>query len=119
MDLAELWYSNILGFSRDESLYFWFEQGGPLILKNNGASIALFKRDSHHSGHTVAFGVSAEEMTTLITNLNKNNITFMIGDHGVSMSVYFCDLNKNKIEVTSYEYLTAKNKIELANAILF
>ncbi|ESK36255.1 hypothetical protein P256_02562 [Acinetobacter nectaris CIP 110549] len=111
-NLAELWYSNILGFCRDEALYFWFEQGGPLILSNHEASIALFKRKFQHPGHTVAFDVIAEKMTTLIDNLNKNKINFIIGDHDISMSVYFCDLYKNKIEITSYEYDLAKKLIK-------
>jgi len=32
---AEHWYKRVLSFSRDESLLFWFTQGGPLVLKNN------------------------------------------------------------------------------------
>ncbi|MCW0939241.1 VOC family protein [Pantoea agglomerans] len=91
IEQAEKWYNEILGFERDPSLYFWFEQGGPLVIRNNRASLSLFLRKSQPPGHTVAFSVS---------------------DHDVSMSVYFSDLSNNKIEVTSYDYLHAKQILE-------
>lgn len=109
---AEHWYNEVLGFSRDNSLYFWFEQGGPLVIKNNGASLSLFLRKSQHPGHTMAFGVAAQAFIELIQNLKHKKIPFTVSDHDVSMSVYFSDLSNNKIEVTSYEYLHAKQILE-------
>ncbi|WP_414693260.1 hypothetical protein [Pantoea agglomerans] len=46
--------------------------------------------------------------------LRKNKIPFSVSvsDHDVSMSVYFSDLSNNKIEVTSYDYLHAKQILE-------
>lgn len=48
IELAERWYQEVFGFSRDDSLYFWFEQGGPLVIRNNGASLSLFLRKNKH-----------------------------------------------------------------------
>lgn len=112
IEQAERWYHEVLGFSRDNSLYFWFEQGGPLVIKNNGASLSLFLRKGQHPGHTMAFGVGASMMLGLITTLTDKNIPFTVSDHDVSMSVYFSDPSSNKIEITSYEYLQAKQILE-------
>ncbi|PZL97719.1 hypothetical protein CKF43_03540 [Pantoea graminicola] len=112
IELAERWYQTILGFSRDESLLFWFGQGGPLVIRNHGASLSLFLRRSQHPGHTVAFRVAARSFSELIPVLKQHNIPFSVSDHDVSMSVYFSDLSDNKIEVTSYEYPDAKQRLE-------
>ena len=112
IEQAERWYNEVLGFSRDNSLYFWFVQGGPLVIKNNGASLSLFLRKGQHPGHTMAFGVGASMMLGLITTLTDKNIPFTVSDHDVSMSVYFSDPSSNKIEITSYEYLQAKQILE-------
>ncbi|MBZ6397862.1 MULTISPECIES: VOC family protein [Pantoea] len=105
---AERWYQEILGFSRDNALAFWFKQGGPLVIRNHGASLSLFLRKSQHPGHTMAFGVEATFFSTLLPRLKHNEIPFTINDHDISMSVYFSDLSDNKIEVTSYDYIQAK-----------
>lgn len=112
IEQAEKWYNEILGFERDPSLYFWFEQGGPLVIRNNRASLSLFLRKSQPPDHTVAFGVAASSFNELIPVLSKNKIPFSVSDHDVSMSVYFSDLSNNKIEVTSYDYLHAKQILE-------
>lgn len=106
--LAERWYQEVLGFSRDDSLYFWFEQGGPLVIRNHCASLSLFPRKNQHPGHTVAFVVEAAEFLSFVPALNAKNIPFTVCDHDVSLSVYFNDLSDNKIELTSCEYLQAK-----------
>ncbi|MGC0862387.1 VOC family protein [Pantoea agglomerans] len=114
IEQAEKWYKEILGFERNPSLYFWFEQGGPLVIRNNRASLSLFLRKSQPPGHTVAFGVAASSFNELMPVLRKNKIPFSVSvsDHDVSMSVYFSDLSDNKIEVTSYDYLHAKQILE-------
>ncbi|MFW0700233.1 VOC family protein [Pantoea sp. R13S299] len=112
IEQAEKWYNEVLGFSRDNALYLWFEQGGPLVIRNNRASLSLFLRKSQPPGHTVAFGVAASSFNELIPILSKHEITFSVSDHDVSMSVYFNDLSNNKIEVTSYDYLQAKQILE-------
>ena len=112
IELAERWYQEVLGFSRDDSLYFWFEQGGPLVIKNHGASLSLFPRKNQHPGHTVAFSVEAAAFLSFVSALNAKSIPFTVCDHDVSMSVYFNDLSDNKIELTSYEYLQAKQLLE-------
>lgn len=112
IEQAEKWYNEVLGFSRDNALYFWFEQGGPLVIRSNRASLSLFLRKSQPPGHTVAFRVAASSLSELIPILSKHEIPFRVSDHGVSMSVYFSDLSNNKIEVTSYDYLQAKQILE-------
>ncbi|KFK94341.1 MULTISPECIES: VOC family protein [unclassified Serratia (in: enterobacteria)] len=109
---AEHWYNEVLGFSRDNSLYFWFEQGGPLVIRNNGASLSLFRREYQHPGHTIAFSIGASAFIELIPILRDKKISFTVSDHDVSMSVYFNDLSNNRIEVTTYEYLHAKQILE-------
>ncbi|WAT01923.1 VOC family protein [Rouxiella chamberiensis] len=112
IERAENWYTKVLGFSRDTSLYFWFEQGGPLVISNNGVSLSLFLRESQHPGHTMAFGVESASFIELIPILRNNEIPFTVSDHQVSMSVYFNDLSNNKIEVTSYDYINAQQILE-------
>jgi len=108
IELAERWYQEVLGFARDDSLYFWFEQGGPLVIRNHAASLSLFPRTNQPPGHTVAFAVQAAAFLSFVPALNAKNIPFTVCDHYVSLSVYFNDLSDNKIELTSYEYLQAK-----------
>lgn len=60
----------------------------------------------------MAFGVAALSFNELMPVLRKNKIPFSISDHDVSMSVYFSDLSNNKIEVTSNDYLHAKQILE-------
>ncbi|MDH2067149.1 VOC family protein [Pantoea sp. GD03673] len=112
IEQAEKWYKEILGFTRDSALSFWSEQGGPRVISNNRASLSLFQRTSQPPGHTVVFGVAAASFVDLIPVLTENKIPFSVSDHDVSMSVYFSDLSNNKIEVTSYDYLQAKQILE-------
>lgn len=119
IEQAERWYKEVLGFSRDESLFFWFEQGGPLVIKNNGASLSLFPRDCQEPGHTMAFGVGASALAGLISVLTERQISFIVCDHEVSMSVYFSDLSSNKIEVTSYEYSYARKILDNPNCMSY
>lgn len=114
IEKAEHWYQEILGFTRDSSLYFWFEQGGPLVIRNNGASLSLFLRKSQHPGHTMAFAVQASALLELIPILKTKKIAYTVSDHDVSMSLYFSDLSGNKIEITSWEYTQAKQILENA-----
>jgi len=112
LELAEHWYNSVLGFTRDDSLYFWFEQGGPLVIRNHGASLSLFPRNDQPPGHTIAFSVEARALIDLVGILNGREIAFTVSDHDVSMSVYFHDPDGNKIEFTSYEYRQAKQVLE-------
>jgi catechol-2,3-dioxygenase len=60
----------------------------------------------------VAFGVAASSFSELIPVLRDNKIPFTVSDHAVSMSVYFSDPSDNKIEITSYDYVDAKQILE-------
>ncbi len=114
IEKAERWYQEILGFTRDNSLYFWFEQGGPLVIRNDGASLSLFLRKSQHPGNTMAFAVNASVFLELIPILKCKKIAYTVSDHDVSMSLYFSDLSGNKIEITYWEYTQAKQILENA-----
>ena len=106
--LAEEWYKDVLDFTRDESLYFWFEQGGPLVISNNDVSLSLFPRKHQSPGHTIAFAVEASVFTELIPTLRQKDIPFTLCDHDVSVSLYLCELSENSIEFTCYDYAEAK-----------
>ncbi|PXV78143.1 glyoxalase/bleomycin resistance protein/dioxygenase superfamily protein [Pantoea sp. PNA 03-3] len=110
---AEHWYKRVLGFSRDESLLFWFTQGGPLVLKNNAAVISLFLRTHQPPGNTVAFSLDATCFCQLLRILVAQSIPYTVSDHQVSMSVYFCDPDGNQIELTSYQYAEAKENLAI------
>ena len=112
LEAAEVWYKEVLGFVRDESLFFWFTQGGPLVLKNNEAALSLFERLHQSPGHTVAFSVKPCYFSELMKTLSSHSVSFTVSDHQVSMSVYFEDIAGNKIEMTSYEYHEARKNIQ-------
>jgi catechol-2,3-dioxygenase len=114
LDKAERWYNDVLGFSRDESLLFWFKQGGPLVLKNNAAAISLFLRTHQPPGNTVAFSLEATSFCPLLHILAAQSIPFIVSDHQVSMSVYFSDPDGNQIELTSYQYSEAKENLAMS-----
>lgn len=101
---ARAWYENTLGFLVDENLNFWFEQGGPLVMKNHGVMLSLFIRKWHAPGHTVAFRVSASEFEEFYRKLAALNVRFQVQDHQVSWSLYLSDPSENKYEITSYDY---------------
>lgn len=113
LEKAERWYQHVLGFSRDESLMFWFTQGGPLVLKNNDAAISLFLRTHQPPGNTVAFSLDATYFSQLLHILVAQSVPYIISDHQVSMSVYFSDPDGNHIELTSYEYAQAKENLAM------
>ncbi|WP_282498818.1 VOC family protein [Pantoea stewartii] len=77
---AEHWYKRVLGFSRDESLLFWFTQGGPLVLKNNAAVISLFLRTHQPPGNTVAFSLDATCFCQLLRILVAQSIPYTVSD---------------------------------------
>lgn len=105
---AEAWYNRVLNFERDDKLLFWFEQGGPLVIKNNDAVLSLFLRRQQAPGHTVAFRMTASDIIKAVSVLSKHQIPYTLCDHTVSVSVYFTDPSDNRIELTCYEYDAVK-----------
>lgn len=110
--LAEEWYKDVLDFTRNESLYFWFEQGGPLVISNNDVSLSLFTRKHQFPGHTIALAIETSAFTKLISTLREKDIAFTLCDHDVSVSLYLCDLSDNSIEFTCYDYAEAKQNMQ-------
>ncbi|HGF6560563.1 TPA: VOC family protein [Providencia alcalifaciens] len=98
------WYKDILFFTVTPKYKFWFDQGGPLVINNNGVHLSLFKRTSQSIGNTIAFGTDKTTLMEFIEHLRINNIQFSIVDHDVSISIYFTDPYENKYEITTYEH---------------
>jgi catechol 2,3-dioxygenase-like lactoylglutathione lyase family enzyme len=111
---AVSWYEKSLGFKILSLHYHWFEEGGPLMISNDGGRtmIALFRGEAQGKlpvvgFRRVAFRVSAQKFIEFINNskiwrpqcLGKSNIE----DHQQSISAYFADPYGNLLEVTSYE----------------
>lgn len=117
---AVSWYEKSLGFKVLSQYYHWFEEGGPLMISNDGRTmIALFKGEAQGrmpvvGFRRVAFRVSAQKFIEFIETsgdwrsqpLDKSNIE----DHHQSISVYFADPYGNLLEVTSYEPETIRAK---------
>lgn len=113
LDASRRWYEKTLGFVVDNDLHFWFEQGGPLVMKNHGAMLSLFRQKGHSPGHTIAFRVSASEFENLYQNIVACDVSFHVRDHQVSWSIYFNDPSDNKYEITSYDYLKLSHLQEI------
>lgn len=103
--LAETWYRDYLGFSRESSLESWAVGRGPLTLVNDDGSIHLALFESAGIQNTViAFKTSAKGLREWITHLGTKGIQVDVADHGLSWSIYFRDPDGNPFEITTYEY---------------
>ncbi|MBP2170071.1 catechol-2,3-dioxygenase [Erwinia toletana] len=101
---ATRWYHEVLGFSVCQPLLNWYQQGGPLTLQQGNIHLALFKRQQHAAGHTVAFRCNAAQFIAAQRHLSQHDVTFSLSDHQLSWSIYFSDPFANRYEITSYEY---------------
>src|SRR5262245_10906243 len=108
---AEVWYREVLGFSRVEEFVFWATGGGPLFLRSatGNAHLALFERPAQTCRSVIAFGVSAAafmQWRQHLTRVLKSPLT--LDDHDVSWSLYFHDPDGNPYEITTYEHDAVK-----------
>ena len=117
-DVSAEWYSRILGLERSNELGIWAQDPmGPLILTagDGNPALSLFARKSKAMSRdtTIAFRTSGEEFLVFCDNLEDMEIRDKSGrkltkasiiDHDVSWSVYFVDLDGNRLEVTTYDY---------------
>lgn len=104
---AELWYRNVLGFTRVEELAFWAADGGPLTIADASGAIhlALFERPAQGRHATIAFAVTAEDFIAWREHLRSfSELEVEMEDHDVSWSLYFHDPDGNPYEITCYEY---------------
>lgn len=119
-DAAAAWYARVLGLRKNERLVLWADDpDGPLMLSSAAGqtSIALFRDagagNGSAPGRTVAFRVGGEGFMALLSALPGLHLADgdgrVIGagdvvDHDLAWSLYFCDPDGNRIEVTTYDY---------------
>jgi len=115
---AAAFFERALGFEVDEALAFWADdEMGPLIIKSphGDARLSLFQRPDkqHLRDNTIALRLNGESFLAAIDRLAQNNVKtpkgLLVGrdrivNHDVSWSLYFCDLDGNRFELTTYDY---------------
>jgi catechol 2,3-dioxygenase-like lactoylglutathione lyase family enzyme len=112
---AAEWYARVLGFGVIQEYVHWAEEGGPLMITNDGGQtmLALFEgppqADSDVVGfRRVAFRVDSNDFTKYLASsadwCQPPLTNGAVVDHDKSFSVYFPDPYGNLLEVTSYDY---------------
>ena len=105
------WYRTVLGLAPQESLASWADEGGPLTLhdRDDTVHLALFERQPQANRAVVALRTSAEGFARWRRHLAAfAGPSVSVADHGLSMSLYFCDPDGNPYEITTYEYEASK-----------
>ena len=116
---AAEWYAEVLNFEIVGELSGWADEGGPLMISNDGGNtkIALFEGNSQGEDIVqgfirLAFRLNAVEFKVFINssgNWRDNPLTEReIKDHRKAISVYFTDPYGNLLEVTTYDYVVVK-----------
>jgi len=119
---AAEWYARVLGFEIIQEHVHWAEEGGPLMITNDGGDtmLALFRGTPQGNSavvgfRRVAFRVNADDFLRFLeTSGDWRQSPFTrqdIVDHDKSFSVYFADPYGNSLEVTSYAYADLVSKI--------
>jgi catechol 2,3-dioxygenase-like lactoylglutathione lyase family enzyme len=119
-EAAAAWYARVLGLRRDEQLADWAaDPHGPLMLTSvaGNTRIALFgdlsTGDGSAPGRTVAFRIGGAGFMAFVSALAELQLIDEGGnpigdsdvvDHELAWSVYFCDPDGNRIEITTYDY---------------
>ena len=116
---AAEWYARVLGLVPAPDHAAWAENPqGPLFLATPGGAhcLALFQREpepdrSSAGDHTVAFRAGAAAFARFRDRLGALGLRDRTGapvgpgdvvDHGGAFSLYFCDPDGNRIELTTY-----------------
>ena len=104
------WYADVLGFKREHE-EMW--NGIPVFVGNGSAAVALFPvRDNTASISSdraavrtlhFAFRTDRKNFLRAQDELKQRAIEFHFQDHEVAHSIYFCDPDRHKIEITTYE----------------
>jgi catechol 2,3-dioxygenase-like lactoylglutathione lyase family enzyme len=101
---AAKWYVEVLGFARMHE-DIWGEV--PTFVGIGGTGVALFpkekKGESDDGIRHVAFRATREEFLAAQDELKNRGIAFHFEDHEISHSIYFCDPDANRLEITTYE----------------
>lgn len=128
-DDAKAWYEETLGFTTEEAFEQWWKTGeGPLVLSvsDSSAKLAFFEREDATRGervspHRVALQTDAEGFLEFLTQLESLEITNGAGkpvtpedvfDHGLSYSIYFTDLDGNRLELTTNDHEEVSAQLE-------
>jgi catechol-2,3-dioxygenase len=102
---AAKWYVEVLGFERMHA-DVWGDV--PTFVGTGETGIALFpkQRSGGKIGdgiRHVAFRATRADFLTAQSELKKREIPFDFEDHEISHSIYFRDLDGNRLEITTYE----------------
>ncbi|MFL6529806.1 MAG: VOC family protein [Chthoniobacterales bacterium] len=104
------WYVDVLGF---EHLHQGMWDGVPVFVGKGTTALALFParegarepsgRPDHIGMLHLAFRATRKEFGAAQTELRQRDIIFQSEDHEISESIYFADLDGNRLEITTYE----------------
>ena len=104
------WYMEVLGFERRHE-GMW--DGIPIFIGKGTTALALFPVRSNAGGSSsegrgprmlhLAMRANRENFAAAQEELKHRGIDFEFEDHEISHSIYFCDLDGHKLEITTYE----------------
>lgn len=111
------WYERVLGLTPHPEFAVWAEDpSGPTILvsEQGEPTLSLFQRDPvpHSRDATIAFRIGRAGFDAFLRKLeglglrDRNGDPVRAGavvDHDLSLSLYFCDPDGNRLELTTYE----------------
>lgn len=119
-EAAAAWYARVLGLHKDEHLAVWAgDPDGPLMLSTatGQTRLALFRGrragEGNDAGRTIAFRVGGAGFVAFVSALSELQLVDGNGraigkgdvvDHDLAWSVYFCDPDGNRVELTTYDY---------------
>lgn len=119
-EAAAAWLNRVLGLRRAEVYAGWADDPmGPMFLESASGRncIALFARGRHTGSapgdHTIAFRVNGPGFLAFLDSINSLQLSDHTGaavmrdhrvDHQKAWSIYFCDPDGNRFEVTTYDY---------------
>lgn len=103
---AQKWYADVLGYHPVVELLSWATKDGPLTLESQEGNVhlALFERADETADSVLALGATGIEFLKWVEHLAAQDIEYRVSDHDISVSVYFQDLDRNTLEITTYEH---------------
>ncbi len=124
-EAAAGWFARVLGLRPAAGFADWArEAGGPLFLETAGGRpcLALFAGAPVTEGdHTIAFRTDAEGFLGFLRGLPSDDFLDREGgrvtagdvlDHDRAWSVYFCDPDGNRFELTTYDYQAVAARLD-------